>query len=174
MSSGATASLFALLMILAGVGDCLNRRIPNSLVLIIALSFFPFAVSYGLAGREIGLHVLAGILMLAIAYACFAAGFLGGGDAKLLSAVSLWFGVSGSANFVIMAAVAGGALALAIAAWSWLSFEADLRDVAGHARLAAIRPSLPYGFAISAGAILAAPGAWWGPAVPFWTLLTTH
>lgn len=112
--------------------------------------------------------------MLAVAYVLFSAGLLGGGDAKLLAAVTLWFGTSGIVEFLLLTALAGALLAMVIGAWSLINFEAEIRSVAGRSRLAWVKPSLPYGFAIAAGAILAAPGSWWAPVVPFWALLTTH
>lgn len=159
-------------MVLAGVSDCLNRRIPNVLTALVFSSFFPFALAQGLAWNELGFHLFASISVLALAYGCFALGLIGGGDAKLLAATALWFGVPDVAAFLVMTALAGGVLALIISIWSLVSLEVDLRNLTRHARVAWVRPSVPYGFAISAGAILATPGAWWGPDVPFWSLLT--
>lgn len=174
MTAGIASTAFLLLMIVAGVSDVLSRRIPNLLILVVIVSFFLFAHARGLALKDVGLHLVAGFVMLAIAYACFAARLIGGGDAKLLAAVTVWFGLHGSAAFLMMAAISGGALAIVIGFWSFLKFEADIRDLAHRNRLAWIRPSLPYGFAIATGAMFAAPGTWWGPAVPFWSLLTAH
>lgn len=174
MTAGFAATTFLLLIIAAGVGDTLTRRIPNWLIAILAVSFFPLAFASGMTWNDVSLHVLAGVGMLIIAYFFFSSGILGGGDAKLLAAVTLWFGASGTIAFLLTTAVSGALLACVISAWSLLTFEAEIRALAGRSRLKWIKPSLPYGFAIAAGAILAAPGSWWAPVVPFWSLLTTH
>lgn len=168
------ATTFFLLMIMAGVGDALSRRIPNGLILVFIASFFSLAFASGLSGQAIGIHVSTGMVMLLIGYGFYASGLIGGGDAKLLAVAALWFGYSGLVPFLMMTAIAGGALALVIAGWSVLAIEAEFQGLAHQAKTRWIRPSLPYGFAIASGAILASPQAWWGPIVPFWSLLTTH
>ena len=39
MTAGLPATVFVLLIIVAGVGDTLTRRIPHSLLIILAVSF---------------------------------------------------------------------------------------------------------------------------------------
>lgn len=174
MTAGFPAAVFAVLIISAGVGDTLTRRIPHRLLLLLAVSFFPLAYASGMTWTNVALHTFAGLAMLAFAYVLFSGGFLGGGDAKLLAAVTLWFGTSGTLEFLLITAISGAFLAVVIGTWSLVTLEAEIRALAVRARFAWIKPSLPYGFAIAAGAILAAPGSWWAPVVPFWSLLTTH
>lgn len=160
------ACFFALLMVLAGIGDVLSRRIPNALTLSIALSFCPVAMLAGTGWALIGWSVSMALLVLIINVVLFHLGLFGGGDAKLLAAAALWFGTSGLAPFLVMTALAGGALALSIIVKPL--FSGELRPKAS------VTQSVPYGFAIAVGAILAAPAAWWGPSVSFWSLLTAH
>lgn len=174
MNAGFPAAVFVLLIIVAGVGDALTRRIPHLLLIILAVSFFPLAYAYGMSWPQVGLHALAGFAMLMAAYILFSVGILGGGDAKLLAVVALWSGPSGAPEFLLMTAISGAFLALVIGIWSLMGFEAEIRSLPGRLRLTWIRPSLPYGVAIAAGAIIAAPATWWAPVVPFWSLLTTH
>lgn len=161
-----SASCFSLLMVVAGVGDVLSRRIPNVLCLLIALLFFPLALAAEMSWVMIGWSAATALMVLVAGFTCFHLGYLGGGDAKLLVASTLWFGFSGIAPFLAMTAIAGGVLTIIVAA-GLLFGAAPLPN-------GLARPRVPYGFAIAAGAMLAAPGTWWGPDVPFWILLTSH
>ncbi len=147
-------------MIIAATGDVLTRRIPNSLVLTIALLFFPLAWIGGMPTAAIILHAGCGAGLLALGFVVFSFGFFGGGDAKLLAAAGIWFGLEGLAFFLTMTALTGGLLALTMFIWSAIAFEIKLRDSALSRSIEQFRPSVPYGYAISAGAILAYPQSW--------------
>jgi prepilin peptidase CpaA len=160
-------SLFILpaLMILAAVSDCASFRIPNWLTGVTALAFFPMAWASGMPLAEFGWHLLAGAILFFAGYALFAAGLFGGGDAKLMAAAGLWFGTSQAVDFLAMTAIAGGILALSVAAWSVTSLAWDVtggsRTLGLRQRLRQWAPKVPYGIALAVGAILAFPGTWW-------------
>lgn len=162
-----TLSIFILpaLMILAAVSDCASLRIPNWLTGLTALAFFPMAWASAMPLAEFGWHLLAGAMLFFAGYALFALRLFGGGDAKLMAAAGLWFGTSQSVNFLVMTALAGGALALIVAAWSFLSLGWDInggaRSLPMRQRLKQWAPKVPYGIALAVGAILAFPGTWW-------------
>lgn len=162
-----TLSIFILpaLMILAAVSDCASLRIPNWLTGLTALAFFPMAWASAMPLTEIGWHLLAGAMLFLAGYALFALRLFGGGDAKLMAAAGLWFGTAQSVNFLVMTALAGGALALIVAAWSFLSLSWDISGGAIslplRQRLKGWAPKVPYGIALAVGAILAFPGTWW-------------
>ena len=103
--------LFALLMIAAGVGDMLSRRIPNLLTLTIAVGFFPSAWVAGMAWGMIALNGVIGFVLLLAGFALFSLRLFGGGDAKLIAAAGTWFGVQGLGHFLTMTGFAGGLLA---------------------------------------------------------------
>jgi prepilin peptidase CpaA len=157
-------TLFPLLVIVAGAGDVLSRQIPNRLVLLIALCFFPLAWVHGMPPSVMLLHAGAGLAVLLAGFALFSFGFLGGGDAKLMGAAAIWFGLAGLPQFLLMTVLAGGLLGLAVLAWSVVAFQADIDQWRFSRRLSAVRPSVPYGFAIAAGALLSIPGSWLVPA----------
>ena len=50
--------------------------------------------------------------MLTVTFFCFAMGWMGGGDAKMASAIALWFGFAHLLDFLLYASVFGGALTL--------------------------------------------------------------
>ena len=139
------AAAAAILVAAAGF-DLRQRRIPNLLVL--ALAALGLArLGWGLAG---GAPVTPGA-DLAVAGAVFAAGALafhlgvfGGGDVKLMAAGALWLGSGATAPFLVVTSLAGGVLALVFLTAGALAGDARSRT-----------PALPYGVAISTGALVA-------------------
>lgn len=153
------------LMIIAAMTDVTTYRIPNWLTGLIALAFFPMAFLTGMPLAEFGWHVAAGVMLFALGYALFAFGLFGGGDSKLMAAAGLWFGTSQTVPFLIMTAVAGGTLAIAVLGWSlfmgfWHYYGTGPESVLDK-QLKKVRPKLPYGFAFAVGALLAFPNTWW-------------
>jgi prepilin peptidase CpaA len=154
-------SVFPLLMIIAGAGDALSLRIPNRLTLAIFAAFFPLAWATGMPLDVFGFHVLTGVILFVVGFMLFSAGLFGGGDAKLLAAAGIWFGSSQALPFLVFTALAGGVLALCVGLWSVISMSWDIHDVSWAKKLSGLRPSVPYGYALAIGAILAFPQSWW-------------
>ena len=155
------ASCFPTLMIVAAAWDTLARRIPNWLCLVITLSFFPSAVAAGMPWSMVGLHAAVGVALLFAGFLLFSFRLIGGGDAKLLGAAGVWFGLQGLGVFLTMTILAGGLLALVILAWSLLSLHFEVTGARISPSLRQITPSVPYGYAIAAGALLAFQDSWW-------------
>jgi len=156
-----STTVLPLLMILAGAGDVLTMRIPNWLTLAVAASFFPLAFMTGLPLSGLALHVAVGIAMFAAGFLLFSVGLFGGGDAKLLAAAALWFGWPGLVPFLVFTVFAGGVLALTIGLWSLLNVSSEVKGGLIFRRLGGLKPNVPYGFALAAGALLAFPETWW-------------
>lgn len=164
---GLSAVVFPALMIVAGAGDVLSMRIPNWLTVLIAASFLPLALWAGLPPAALMIHLATGVAALAGGFLLFSLGVIGGGDAKLLAAGACWFGYPGVLAFLIYTALAGGVLALAVSLWSAVNLEAEFHGLDRLGIFRRIKPDVPYGFALAAGAILASPSfAWWMPAGP--------
>ena len=152
-----TASLQNLLLLTlvtalvwAAVSDVLSRRISNRVCGLIALTGTAYL---SLGSGAVVFHLLTGAIVLVLGFAAFARGWVGGGDAKLLAACSLWFGPGAVLGFLCFTAAAGGGLALV-----WM-LERPARyalarggfDIGLNAT-----GELPYGVAIAAGALGAA------------------
>ena len=105
--------LFVFCVIYAMITDYRRLHIPNAISVILAIAFFPFAL---LAGPAIPLlpHLMIAGAVFIVLFGCFALGWLGGGDVKLVSAIILWAGPTQGANFVVLFALLGGALALVL------------------------------------------------------------
>ena len=153
--------LFPCLMIVASALDVMTMRISNRLVSLTVLMFFPMAVASGMPIWLMGLHFATGLLLLTLGFALFSLGLFGGGDGKLLAAAGLWLGFPCVLPFLLFTAAAGGVLAAAIGLWFMLSTEAGVRGGVLGKAFAPLRPELPYGFAIAAGAILTVPLTRW-------------
>ncbi len=159
MSTVLVLMVFPALLALAAGWDLASYTIPNRLSLAITAAFAVFAVSVGLSGAQIGLHLAAGLVALAAGIALFAAGFIGGGDAKLFAATALWFGFHDLPAYGLTAAVLGGGLTLAILAARRMPLPAGLMRQEWIVRLHDRRSGIPYGVALATGALVVLPQA---------------
>jgi prepilin peptidase CpaA len=140
--------------------DLSARRIANRTCAAIVLAW-PVQLALVSPPPSLTASVLVALAVFAPAVLLWRRGILGGGDVKLLCALSLWAGPAGIVPFLLLTGVAGGAVALV---WLWLrqgggvALAALTQRYAGPAGpgMAAMLadPALPYGLAIAAG------GAW--------------
>jgi prepilin peptidase CpaA len=148
------------LVIVAGLKDATSFTIPNWISAAAALAFLPVAFAVGAPMGAIGANLGLGALALVVGMGMFAVRWIGGGDAKLFAACALWLGWSAAPVFLLVTAVAGGALAVGL-----LNLRADwMRALipAGPGwveRLRAQDGDVPYGVAIAIGALAAFPGS---------------
>lgn len=99
------------LLLAATVCDLTRFRIPNPIPAAVA-GLFLLKVALGLGIGPLLPHLLVAALALSLGFLAFALGLLGGGDAKLMAALALWFGPSAFAEFIIITGIAGGFFAL--------------------------------------------------------------
>jgi prepilin peptidase CpaA len=154
----ALLSIFPTLVIVAAVTDMTSYTIPNRLNLALAAAYPAAALMLGRPLPEVGVGLAIGFGALIVAMGLFAAGWIGGGDAKLFAAVALWLGWPALVSFTMATALVGGALALLLlnARAAWLQ-----PYLAGAppwlARLTTTGEAVPYGVAIAVGALVAFP-----------------
>ncbi len=149
---------FPALVIFAGMRDATSFTIQNWISLAIVGAFFPAALLLGLSPAQIGISMAVGAGALVAGMGMFAAGWIGGGDAKLFAASALWLSWTALFPFLAVTALAGGALALMlmIARSLWLRpITTGMTGWAG--RLATPGENVPYGVAIAIGALTAFP-----------------
>jgi prepilin peptidase CpaA len=157
--------LFPALMAFAAASDLLTMTIPNRVSLLLIAGFFILAVVSGMSFEAIGWHTLAGLTVLVVAFACFAFGWIGGGDAKIAAAAALWFGFNYLLDYLVFASIVGGALTLIIVQFRKWPLPPFLASQDWLARLHNKNTGIPYGVALAAGALLIYPDTDWIKAV---------
>ena len=146
-----------LLLALAAGYDLASFTIPNFLNIAVIAVFPLFALAAGLTLPAVGLHLLAGFAGLALGFALFALGWIGGGDAKLFAGVSLWLGFADLAPYALVASVFGGFLTLALLMARQWPLPQNLARHAWIIRLHDAKSGIPYGVALAAGAFILLP-----------------
>jgi prepilin peptidase CpaA len=142
---------FAGLMLAAAVEDLRRLVIPNSVVLALC-TLWPLQLA---SAPHISLSASAGDALCAAAVFAagallFSRGLMGGGDVKLLTAATLWAGSGRTPTLLIVTAVLGGLLTLALL--SPLALRAVFAPAAAVG--AAKRMPVPYGVAIAGAALI--------------------
>ena len=154
----ALLTVFPAIMIIAAMTDATSFTIPNRLSLILIAAFLPVMLILGRPINEIGLDLGVGAACLVAGMGMFAAGWIGGGDAKLFAAAGLWLGWPAVAPFLIVTALAGGALAVLLLNARSTYVRTHLTGAPGWVdRLATPGGDVPYGVAIAVGALAAFP-----------------
>src|SRR5512142_609947 len=90
-------AFFAGLVIAAALKDISSFTIPNWISIALALGFAPAALIVGASLSAVGISFAVGLGFLVVGAGMFAVGWIGGGDAKLMAAASLWLGLKGVA-----------------------------------------------------------------------------
>lgn len=157
--------LFPTLMAFAASSDLLTMTISNRVSLLLIAGFFVLAVASGMSPTEIGLHIAAGAIVLALSFTCFALGWVGGGDAKMAAATALWFGFGHLLDYLVYASLFGGALTLLLLQFRQWPLPAALHGQPWLARLHGKNTGIPYGIALALGALLIYPETDWIRAV---------
>ena len=152
--------VFPAAMAFAASMDLLTMTIPNRISLTLIAAFLVAVPVTGMPWDQFIWHLGAGGLVLSFGIAMFALGWMGGGDAKLIAAASLWVGFENLPMFLAQIAVLGGVLSVAILAYR--SFPIGSRPIPKWAaRLHTAGGGIPYGIAIAGGALLIYPQTVW-------------
>ncbi len=158
----------AVLIVAVGVlaiiayGDVRTRRIPNALTLAIAslgLVRIMLAQDTVAASRTLA----AAIVVFIVTFLLFWRGAIGGGDAKLVAAMTLLIGHQDFFSFLFLMSLFGGALALATLAREKFSLRlgrlrrlTDMPPLAETARSVVVpgKSTVPYGVAVAAAGVV--------------------
>lgn len=137
---------------IAGVGAWLDwhyRLLPNRLC---AVALVAGLVVTGLGQGLAALlpHLGHAVLALLVGMALFAGGVIGGGDAKFYAALAAWFPLAEGFRLLLLVALAGLVLTVALWLLVWRTAPAGRSSPAagGQPR------TVPYGVAIAAGAVM--------------------
>ena len=154
-------SIYVVCICYAMVSDFKSLIIPNWIVVVLVSSFV-ISAAIGMQLGSILAHLAVAAMVLLFFLAFFLAGWVAGGDVKLIAAIALWIGPGNASLFVLLTAVLGALLALA------LLLIKKHGDVVGgplghnwlyqRARALAERSQCPYGVAIGLAALLSSAG----------------
>jgi len=150
MAASLALVIYAVALAAAGINDLVRYEIPNALCLALVGAFALYAPSLPLT--VLVSHVAAGLAVLAVTALGFAVGLMGGGDAKLLTATSLWMGWGELLPFILLTALAGGLIALILLVLRRLLASRN-RAGSWFGRLMAPDSGVPYGLAIAAAGL---------------------
>ncbi len=156
---------FIFCMVHAIVSDALSMTIRNRIPLILVASFVVFAPVAGLGWSAIGAHLAVGAAMLALTFALFAAGVMGGGDAKLIAGTSVWVGLAlPLAQYLVWSAMLGGLLTLALVLFRISPLAPATAHLPAFRNFGDRAKGIPYAIALGPAALMVLPsspvGAW--------------
>ncbi len=135
-------AIVAVLLVSAGIEDARVREIANWKNAAIALMAPVWWVAIGIApwpGMAVQIGLALGVLILFCV--AFHFGQMGGGDVKLITAMSLWLPFGAFLEMLLVMSLAGGAITIV------MLIEHRLRKTSG-------TPEIPYGVAIAIAGLL--------------------
>ena len=166
MSMDLLLLLFPAVMAFAAFSDLFTMTIPNRVSLLLVAAFVALALLTGMPLKTLGLHIAAGLVVLAVTFTMFALGWIGGGDAKLAAAIGIWCGFGVLLEYLLLASVLGGFLTLAILSWRACLLPNFALKVHWIFRLHHHKTGIPYGIALAAAGLLVYPQT------AIWSLVT--
>lgn len=150
--------VFPFCMLFAAISDMLSMTIANRVSALLVATFVVVAPLTGMDWSAFGLHLAAGCLVLCVTFALFALGGMGGGDAKLLAATSVWMGLNMTLlQYLVLASIMGGILTIAILAYRKSPLAMITSQNAFLRHFADEKVGVPYGIALGLGGLLAFP-----------------
>jgi prepilin peptidase CpaA len=165
-----TPFAFAFLVLFGALSDLSSFRIPNwvsyGLVMLFCLQSFlawlaaPDLPSLSFSVPPFVINLGIGFVVFVIAVIFWQLGFIGGGDAKYLTATSLWMGPIGVVQFMVVLSALALAMALFLklsANWGFLVHAGRLPAFVKRLYAKLADNQLPYGFPIGLAALIMIP-----------------
>ena len=152
---------FPFLMAFAAASDLVSMTISNKVSLMVMAGFMVFAAWMQMDLVTIGWHwAMFGIVLL-VSFTLFAFNIIGGGDAKLVAAASLWFGWEHTMDYILIFSIMGGLMTLILLRLRSVPLPDRVAKVDWIARLYNAESGVPYGVALGAAAIIVYPQTPW-------------
>jgi prepilin peptidase CpaA len=154
--------IFPLAMAFAASIDLFTMTIPNRVSGLLIVTFAIIALIVAPPWDVVGRHLMVAGAVFAVSISMFAMRWMGGGDAKLLTAASLWVGPELFPWYVFFVALLGGLLSLAILRFRSIELlPAFLGNQRWALRLHDEKGGIPYGVALGGSAMLIYPQTIW-------------
>ena len=107
----ALVAILAAMLIIAATGDLRTRTIPNWLNGAIAVAAIPFWIASGLdPWPDMALQIGIAAFVFVLFAIAFHFGAMGGGDVKMVTALSLWLSLGAVVKLLVIMSIAGGVL----------------------------------------------------------------
>jgi len=163
LAAAAGLLVFVFAMLSAAVSDLTTYKIRNNLVLALLLAYLIFAPVVGISSHEIIRSAAVAGVVLLVSFALFAAGLIGGGDAKLATVTTLWLGADHAFVYLLLLLLLGGVLSAIVYFCRKWPLPERFAKTAWIARLRARAQGaeLPYGVAITLAGLCVLPSTPW-------------
>ncbi|KQT44505.1 peptidase [Aureimonas sp. Leaf454] len=152
--------IFPICMAYAAFSDLVSMTIENRVSLLLVAGYVCIGVLAGFPIETMAAHAGVGLACLVLTFGMFAAGWMGGGDAKLMAASALWFGPTPDLMaYAVNASLLGGGLTLGLLAARSQILPVTGIDFIDH--LLDHETGIPYGIALgAAGLVTFSSGGW--------------
>lgn len=147
------------------VSDALTMKIPNRISIGLVALYPAWVMASGMPLDQVLLPIALAIVMLVAGFTFFDLGWIGGGDAKMLAALTLWAGPEMLLPMIFVTTLAGGVMATGAILSEAMRRRAVLArggEVNGPFLSSVIKSKIPYGVAIAIGGGVVAVGLWAG------------
>lgn len=169
MLGGVVGAVFASLLVAACVSDLRTRRIPNVLVLAIALTGLGVGMAFEGPLQGGGRAIMGLGAGLALWLPFWLLRMMGAGDVKLFAAGAAWLGPAGALEGALLAGLCGGVLSIVYLLFQHGFSYTLMRLAHGMQQPSALREvapakwdrRMPYALAMAAGLLIAA----WRPGI---------
>jgi prepilin peptidase CpaA len=150
--------VFPFCMLFAAVSDMLTMTIANRVSLLLVAVFIVVAPLAGMSWTDYGWHFVAAACVLSVTFSLFALGVMGGGDAKLLAATSLWIGTSPHLlQYLVYASLIGGVMTLLIMIYRGSPLSTFTGNNVFLRNFANTKVGIPYGVALGISGLIVYP-----------------
>ena len=150
---------FPAIMLFAAISDLMTMRISNMLSIALLAAFLLMAYILKMPSDVLGWSLACGFTVLLVTFGMFAMGWIGGGDAKLVSVISVWMGWSLLMPYLAIASIFGGLLTIALLVFRRFKLASALKGAAWAERLHRPKGGIPYGVALAASALCFYPSS---------------
>ena len=154
-----TLVFFPALMAFSASSDLFTMTISNRTSLALVLAYPVLAIAVGVPVLDVAINFSCGFAVLALTFAMFTRGWIGGGDAKLAAATALWLGWALLLDYGLITSLLGGALTLGIVFMRRAPLPQWASRLDWVARLHNPANGAPYGIALAAAGLLLYPNS---------------
>lgn len=163
MLEAALLVVFPMLVAFGGASDLLTMTIRNRVSILLIAGFVALSLASGLPLAAWGTHGLGALVVFPVCFLFWTLGWMGGGDAKFLTAMALWIGFTPElAGFVLLVSVYGMFLTMGLL---YMRTNVVLPNALARqewiVRLHDRKSGIPYGIAIAIAGLQIYPMTTW-------------